>query len=77
MHYKVMIEILKELMKAAIEIDDKLYKRTMKKKYDDLCDRTNIYTEVHISYHQDEIRFFRRKNNSYVETVSMKLNFIQ
>ena len=32
MCYEAMIEILKELIKAAIEINDKLYERAMKKK---------------------------------------------
>ena len=77
MCHKVMIETLKELMKAAIEIDDKLYERAMKKRYNNSCDRTDIYTESHISYHQDGTRFFRRKNNFYTETVSMKLNSTQ
>ena len=77
MCYEAMIEILKELIKAAIEINDKLYERAMKKKYNDLHDRTDIYMRTYISYHQDEIRFFRKKNNLYTETVSMKLNFTQ
>ena len=77
MCYEARIEILKELIKAAIEIDDKLYERAMKKRYNDLCDRTDIYTETHISYHQDETEFFRRKNNFYAKTVSMKLNSTQ
>ena len=77
MHHEVMIETLKELMKAAIEIDDKLYERAMEKRYDDLHDRTDIYTGTHISYHQGGTGFFRRKNNSYAETVSMKLDSTQ
>ena len=77
MCYKATIEILKELIKAAIEIDDKLYERAMKKRYNDLCDRTDIYTETHISYCQGGTEFFKRKNNLYTETVSMKLNFTQ
>ena len=77
MHHEVMIETLKELMKAAIEIDDKLYERAMKKRYNNSCDRTDIYMRTHISYHQEEIRFFRKRNNFYTETVSIKLDFTQ
>ena len=77
MHHEAMIKILKELMKVIIEIDDKLYERAMKKRYNNLHDRADIYTEAHTSYHQKEIRFFKKKNNFYTETVSMKLNSIQ
>ena len=72
-----MIEILKELMKVAIKINNKLYERAMKKRYNDLHDRTDIYTETHISYCQDGTEFFERKNNFYAEIISMKLNFTQ
>ena len=75
MHHEVIIEILKELMKAAIEIDDKLYERAIKKRYNNSCDRADTYTRAQISYHQDETEFFRKKNNLYAETVSIKLNF--
>ena len=64
-------------MKAAIKIDDKLYERAMKKRYNNLCDRADIYTETHISYHQNKIRFFKKKNNFYAETISIKLDFTQ
>ncbi len=77
MHHEVMIEILKELMKAAIEIDDKLYERAMKKRYDDSCGRAGTYIGTHTSYHQGRTGFFRRKNNPYAGTVPIELNFTQ
>ena len=77
MCHEVMIKTLKELIKVTIKIDDKLYKRTMKKRYNNLYNRTDIYTETHISYHQDETEFFKRKNNLYTEIIFIKLNFTQ
>ena len=77
MHSKIIIKTLKELIKAAIKIDNKIYKKVIKKKYNNSCNNTNIYTENHTSYYQSKIRFFRKKNNSYIETIFIKLNFIQ
>ena len=77
MRHEVMIKTLKELMKAAIEIDDKLYKRAMKKRYDDPHSRAGTYTGTHTSYHQGGTGFFRRKNNFYAGTVSMELDSTQ
>ena len=51
MHYEAIIKTLKKLMKAAIKIDNKLYEKAMKKRYDNLHDRADIYTETHTSYH--------------------------
>ena len=45
-HHEVTIKTLKELIKAAIKIDDKLYEKAMKKRYNNLCNRTDIYTEI-------------------------------
>ena len=77
MCHEVIIKTLKELIKTVIKIDNKLYERAIKKRYNNLYNRTDIYIRIHISYHQDEIRFFKRKNNFYTETVSIKLNFTQ
>ena len=77
MRHGAMIETLEELMKAAIEIDDKLYERAMKKRYDDPHSRAGTYTGTHTSYRQGGTGFFRRKNNPYAGTVPMELDSTQ
>ena len=77
MHHEATIETLIKFIKAAIKINNKLYERAMKKRYNNSCNRTDIYIKIHTSYYQDKTEFFKKKNNSYLKTVFLKLNSTQ
>ena len=66
------------LIEAAIELDDKLYERVMKKRYDESREKTNIFIE-HFNERREESRFNNRNHDklNYYESMSMKLNFTQ
>jgi hypothetical protein len=42
-----------DLIEVAIDLDDKLYKRAMKKRYDQLRERAGTFFESTIEYQQD------------------------
>jgi len=42
-----------DLIEAVIDLDDKLYKRAMKKRYNQLRERAEIFFESMIEYQQD------------------------
>jgi hypothetical protein len=46
-----------DLIEIAIDLDDKLYERAMKKKYDQSRERTGIFFESTIKYYSKESRF--------------------
>ena len=66
------------LIETAIELDDKLYERIMKKRYDESREKTDIFIE-HFSERKKESRFNNRNRDkfNYYESMSMKLNFTQ
>ncbi len=65
------------LIEVAIDLDDKLYKRAMKKRYDQFYERIEIFFESTIKYYSKEFRFNQKYNNlNYRESTFMKLNFI-
>ena len=66
------------LIETTIELDDKLYEKIMKKRYDESRERTDIFIE-HFSERRKESRFNNRNHDkfNYYESMSMKLNFIQ
>jgi len=68
-----------DLIMIAIDLDDKLYERAMKKKYDQLKERAETFFESTIEYQQDQFRFNKQKysNPDYCKPASMKLNSIQ
>jgi ribosomal protein S14 len=68
-----------DLIEVAIDLDDKLYKRAMKKRYDQLRERTEIFFESTIEYQQDQFRFDKQKysNPDYCGPASMKLDSTQ
>ncbi len=45
-----------DLIEVIIDFDDKLYKRAMKKKYDQFRKRTKIFFESTIEYYSKEFR---------------------
>jgi hypothetical protein len=67
-----------DLIEIVIDLDDKLYERAMKKKYDQSRERAEISFESTIEYQQKEFRFNQKYSNpDYRESASMKLNFTQ
>ena len=66
------------LIEAAIELDDKLYERVMKKRYDEPRERANTFTE-HFSERRRGSRFNNRNHGkfNYYESMSMELDFTQ
>jgi hypothetical protein len=46
-----------DLIKVAIDLDDKLYERAMKKRYDQSRERTETFFESTIKYYLKESRF--------------------
>ena len=66
------------LIEVVIDLDDKLYKRAMKKKYDQSRERTRIFFELAIECQQRESRSNQKYNNlDYRRLASMKLDFTQ
>ncbi len=69
-------DIIQTLMKIAIDVDDKLYKRAMKKRYDQFHKRAKIFFESTIDYHAKRDHFKKYSNLDYRELASMELNSI-
>ena len=70
-------ETLDELIEIFIDLDDKLYERTMKKKYDEkLKGRVETYFDRLSSSYFEESNFDKKRHvDELVDIVSMKLNF--
>jgi hypothetical protein len=67
-----------DLIEVAIDLDDKLYEKAMKKRYDQLRERAEIFFEPTIKYHSEEFRSSQKYSNSdYRGSASMELNSIQ
>jgi hypothetical protein len=67
-----------DLIEVVIDLDDKLYEKAMKKRYDQSRERAEIFFESTIEYHSRESRSSQKYSNSdYRESALMKLNFIQ
>ncbi len=65
------------LIEIIINFDDKLYKRVMKKRYNQFHERAKIFFESMIKYQQEEFRSNQRYNNlNYRKLAFIKLNFI-
>jgi hypothetical protein len=66
------------LIEVVIDLDDKLYERAMKKRYDQSRERAEISFESTIKYHSKESRSSQKYSNpDYREPASMKLNSTQ
>ena len=70
-------ETFDELIEIFIDFDDKLYKRAMKKKYDEESQgRIEIYSSRLSSSYFEESNFDKKRRvDEHVDIVSMKLNF--
>jgi len=67
-----------DLIEMTIDLDDKLYERAMKKRYDQSRERAKIFFESTIKYHSKESRSNQKYSNSdYRGPASMKLNSTQ
>jgi hypothetical protein len=76
MRNKRFINDMFDLIKVIIDFDNKLYKRAMKKRYDQFYERARTFFKSTIKYHLRESRFNQKYNNlDYRESTSMKLDF--
>ena len=68
------VNSLNSLIKAIIKLDNRLYKRVIKTRHDDLRGRANIYTKDN-QRDQEAISIFRNqgKPNIYYRSMSMEL----
>jgi hypothetical protein len=67
-----------DLIEVAIDLDDKLYERAMKKRYDQPRERARTSFESTIEYHSGGSRSSQKYSNpDYRGPALMKLNFIQ
>jgi hypothetical protein len=67
-----------DLIEVVIDLDDKLYKRAIKKRYDQFQKRAETFFESTIEYYSKESRSSQKYSNSdYRGPTSMKLNSTQ
>jgi hypothetical protein len=67
-----------DLIEVVIDLDDKLYEKVMKKRYNQSRERAGIFFELTIEYYSREFRFNQKYSNSdYRESAFMKLNSTQ
>jgi hypothetical protein len=67
-----------DLIEVAIDLDDKLYERAMKKRYDQSRERAEISFEPTIEYYSREFRSSQKYSNpDYRGPASMELNSTQ
>jgi hypothetical protein len=67
-----------DLIEVAINLDDKLYEKAMKKRYDQFQEKAEIFFESTIEYHSGESRSNQKYSNSdYRGPAPMKLDSTQ
>jgi len=67
-----------DLIEVTIDLDDKLYERAIKKRYDQFRERAETSFKSTIKYHLEEFRSNQKYSNlDYRESASMKLNSTQ
>ena len=66
-------ESLTEFIEIGIDLDDKLYKRVMKKRYDQFRNKAELIYESTAKYTKSKQQLYI-KNSKYTELASMKLN---
>ncbi len=72
------ISDMSDLIEVTIDLDDKLYERAMKKRYDQSQGRAGTFFGSTIEYHSEESRSSQKYSNpDYREPASMKLNSTQ
>ena len=65
-----------KLIEITIELDDKLYKRVMKKHYDQSKDKVEFIYEPTVKYIKSKYQSYIR-NSEYIEFASIKLDMTQ
>jgi len=70
-------DIIQTLVKIAIDVDDKLYKRAMKKRYNQSHKRARIFFGPTIDYHAKEDHFKKYSNPDYRRPAPMELDSTQ
>jgi len=70
-------DIIQTLVKIAIDVDDKLYKRAMKKRYDQPHKKAEIFFESTIEYYAKKDQFKKYSNPDYRGPASIELNSTQ
>jgi len=70
-------DIIQTLVKIAIDVDDKLYERAMKKRYDQPHERAGISFGPTIDYHAKRDHFKKYSNLDYRGPAPMELNSTQ
>jgi len=66
---------IKNLIKILIKIDDKLYKRVMKKRFDQSYKKAKTFFKFMIKYYASESYFKKYNNLNYRKFIFIKLNF--
>jgi len=66
---------IKNLIKVSIKIDDKLYEKIIKKRFDQFYKRARTFFKFTIKYYASEFYFKKYNNLNYRELVLIKLNF--
>ncbi len=65
-----------DFIEVVIDFNDKLYKRVMKKQYDQFHEKARIFFELTIEYYLREFCFNQKYNNlNYRKFAFIKLNF--
>ena len=76
--YKKIIDSIKTLIRVIIKVNNKLYKRAIKKKFNDLRKRVEIYIS-YLTYKQEILRKSTKNNRfkdlNYIGLILIKLNF--
>jgi len=67
---------IKNLIEVAIKIDNKLYKRVIKKRFDQFYKKIKTFFKFIIEYYASKSYFKKYNNLNYRELAFIKLNFI-
>ena len=77
--YGKIISNIQSLIRAFIEVNNKLYERVIKKKFNNLRKKNKTYTG-YLAYNKRVLRKGiknnRFKNSNYIKLIPIKLNFI-
>ncbi len=78
MHNSRSISNISDLIEVVINLDNKLYKRAIEKRYNQLRERAEIFFEPTIKYQQKESRSNQKYSNpDYCKSASIELDFTQ
>ena len=75
MHDEQDYESFAERIKIVIDLDNKLYKQVMKKRYNQSKDRAEFIYKPTVKYIKSKYQLYIR-NSEYTELASMKLDII-